>query len=75
LGEQFGLQKQLGEMVSALGDMQEVDRQLTELLQSMRGPEAISSAIRRSLRPARHGVTSFRDALSILESWQGIYAT
>jgi chromosome segregation ATPase len=60
----------LAGMGAQLGDIQEVDVQLQSLLAAMQPAEVLSVPVRRALRPARLGLNSVRDAISVLRSWQ-----
>ncbi|RGE18868.1 toll/interleukin-1 receptor domain-containing protein [Leucobacter sp. wl10] len=55
--------------IKTLSELSAVDDQLNSLLEKMRGPEALSASVRKAARPARRGVTSVRDALSLISDW------
>lgn len=61
--------------VSSLEETREVAEQLEELLDSMRVPEALSASIRRSLKPARRGITAVQDAIRIMTDWPQVFKT
>ena len=58
--------------IKSLSDLSIVDMQLTGLLEKMRGPEALSASVRKAVRPARRGVTSVKDALSLISDWPAL---
>lgn len=64
------LRKSLIDSISSLDGIDHVDDQLEYLLEQMKAPEAMSSTLRQSLRPARRGITNVRDALRVIEKWK-----
>ena len=66
----------LGEMakgVSEYNELEEVVDQMSDLLTKMRVAEVTSASIRRALRPARSGIKSMGDAVTIMVSWQELF--
>lgn len=55
--------------IHSLSELSVVDEQLNSLLEKMRGPEALSASVRKAVKPARIGVRSVRDALSLISDW------
>lgn len=66
------LRRSLGPNMASLSDLSVVDSQLTNLLEKMRIPEALSASFRKAVRPARRGVTSVRDALALISDWPSL---
>lgn len=60
----------LREMFSTADSVGESAEQLERLLRAFRVPEAMSSALRRSLKPARRGVTDLLDTVDLFEGWR-----
>jgi hypothetical protein len=60
----------LQSVVGGFGDLSAVGGQLDGLLESMRPAELFSVPLRRSLRPARRGLTSVTDTLQLIDSWR-----
>ena len=60
----------LREMFSTADSVGESAEQLEHLLNAFRVPEAMSSALRRSLKPARRGVTDLLDTVDLFEGWR-----
>lgn len=61
-------------VVGAFGDLREVASTMEELLTSMKPAEVLSVPLRKSLQPARRGITAVRDSLQLIESWQSEFA-
>ncbi|MEV5001073.1 toll/interleukin-1 receptor domain-containing protein [Nocardioides sp. LML1-1-1.1] len=61
-------------VVTAFGDLREVAATMEEMLASMRPAEVLSVPLRKSLQPARRGITAVRDSLQLIESWQEEFA-
>lgn len=59
-------------IVNDLGELSAVGVQMEEMLQSLRPMEILSASLRKSLAPARSGITNIRDAINIIEEWQGL---
>jgi|SRR5699024_8946811 len=60
----------MGGLSAGLGDLKYVQNQLNELLDSFRVAESLSGALRKSLRPARTGLTAINDSISIMNEWR-----
>lgn len=60
----------LEEIVTNFGDLSESAESLDDLLVSMKPAEVISVPLRKSLQPARRGLTAVLDALRLIESWK-----
>ncbi|MCH6472590.1 hypothetical protein [Sinomonas terrae] len=59
-------------MINQLAGIDVVSAQLDELLVKMKPAEYLSVALRKSLRPARRGLTRITDSLHLIETWQPI---
>lgn len=59
--------QQLNETLAPLSDL--VD-QVDETLAAIRPIEVLSKAMRTALRPGRAGMTAFRDAIRVTQSWR-----
>jgi hypothetical protein len=59
-------------MINQLAGLDAVSAQLNELLAKMKPAEYISVPLRKSLRPARRGLTRVTDSLHLIETWQTI---
>ena len=57
-------------LVDGFGDLGEVAESMEELLNSLKPAELLSVPLRKALQPARRGITSVRDSLKLIESWQ-----
>lgn len=55
--------------VEKMSELNPVVEQLQSLLDSMKTPELMSASVRKSLRPARTGITAVQDALRIVSEW------
>lgn len=64
-----GFQDPYRKMVEAFGNLGETRDSLSDLLQSLKMAEALSAAVRRSLKPMRMGLTLVQDSLSIMDGW------
>lgn len=58
--------------IQQLGGLDVVSGQLNSLLNSMKPAEYFSVPLRKSLRPARRGLTRVTDSLRLIETWQPI---
>lgn len=58
--------------VQQLTGLDEVSAQLNNLLNQMKPAEYLSVALRKSLRPARRGLTRVTDSLRLIKTWQPI---
>lgn len=58
--------------IEQLGGLDVVSSQLESLLNSMKPAEHFSVPLRKSLRPARRGLTRVTDSLRLIETWQPI---
>lgn len=58
------------EMITQLSGLGEVNAQLNELLDKMKPAEYLSVPLRRSLRPARRGLTRITDSLRLIDDWK-----
>lgn len=70
----FGLRESYNQMMSNLQGLDEVREQMKSLLGSLRPAEYLSVPLRRSLQPARTGLTRIADAISIIETWTQLEA-
>ncbi len=59
-------------MIHELTGLDKVSVQLDSLLKNMKPAEYLSVPLRKSLRPARRGLTRVTDSLRLLETWQPI---
>lgn len=59
----------LRKVVKEFGDLSEVESMMDSMLTSMEPAEVMSVPIRKALRPARRGLTSIRDSLRMILSW------
>lgn len=50
-------------------DLNEVANNMAELLDSMTSVEMMSAPLRKSLKPARIGITKIQDAARIVNRW------
>lgn len=55
--------------VDRMSELDPVVTQLQSLLDSMKTPEIMSASVRKSLRPARNGITAVQDALRVVAQW------
>ncbi|WP_169923719.1 toll/interleukin-1 receptor domain-containing protein [Propionicimonas paludicola] len=67
--ESTGLSKAYTDMVAPLSDLTEVRDQLIGLLDSMRPAELFSVPLRKSLVPARRGLTRVTDSIQLIQAW------
>jgi hypothetical protein len=58
--------------IQQLTGLDVVSRQLNSLLDTMKPAEYFSVPLRKSLRPARRGLTRVTDSLRLIETWQPI---
>lgn len=58
--------------IQQLGGLDVVSSQLNSLLEMMKPAEYFSVPLRKSLRPARRGLTRVTDSLRLIETWQPI---
>jgi len=58
--------------IGALEGLDTVSAQLNHLLEQMKPAEHLSVPFRKSLRPARRGLTRVTDSLRLIESWEKI---
>lgn len=71
LGADFPeIENTLNESLQAFGDLGAARDTLNLLLASMRPTEAISSALRKALRPVRRGVQQIDDSIALIQSWR-----
>lgn len=66
----LGYDELIAEMSSSMDSMTEVNDQMSDFLDSLAVPEQLSSALRKSLRPARRGTTAVQDALALFDGWK-----
>ena len=59
-------------MVGQLGDLDGVASQLEHLLTQFKGAELMSVPLRKSLRPARQGLTRVTDSLRLIQTWEPV---
>lgn len=57
-------------LVEGFGDLGEVADTMEGLLVAMKPAEILSVPLRKSLQPARRGLTAVRDSLKVIEAWQ-----
>lgn len=57
-------------LIQAFGDLREVADTMEGLLVAMKPAEVLSVPLRKSLQPARRGLTAVRDSLKLIEAWQ-----
>lgn len=57
---------------SFMANMTQVSAQMADFLESLATPEKLSGALRKSLRPARRGVTAVQDAVSLIQGWRDL---
>lgn len=67
-----GLAESYNSMIGALDGLDNVSSQLNELMEQMKPAEHFSVPFRKSLRPARRGLTRVTDSLRLIESWRKI---
>ncbi|MFK4495318.1 hypothetical protein [Dermacoccus sp. GAS27A] len=72
MGDEFSHEIQVA--LEKSGSVTEEAASLQGLLDAMRVPEAMSTALRRSLRPARAGFTALVDAAGLYDQWREISA-
>ena len=60
----------MSSLTANFGDLSEVSGTMAELLNSMKPAEVLSVPLRKSLQPARRGLTAVRDTLQLIESMQ-----
>lgn len=63
------LRDQLNNLKQMAVSASEVGEQMTSLLSSMRQIESSSVVVRNALRPFRRGISDFRDALHVMQTW------
>lgn len=64
------LHEQIGPSIEDLSPVEGAVTSIEGLLSAMRTPEAMSTAIRRSLRPMRNGLRHTRDAAVLFTTWK-----
>lgn len=67
-----GMAMNYNSSIEQLGGLDVVSSQLNSLLDSMKPAEYFSVPLRKSLRPARRGLTRVTDSLRLIETWQPI---
>lgn len=67
--ESMGLSKAYADLVAPLSDLTEVRDQLMQLLETMRPAELFSVPLRKSLVPARRGLTRVTDSIQLIQAW------
>ncbi|KQV73625.1 hypothetical protein ASC61_00540 [Aeromicrobium sp. Root344] len=59
-------------VISGFGDLSSVEQSMEGLLTAMKPAETFSVPLRKSLRPARRGVTSVRDTIQLVATWRSL---
>jgi TIR domain len=59
----------LRKVIDNMGDISEVAVSMDDLLTSMRPAEVLSVPLRKSLKPARRGLTAVRDSIRLIGTW------
>ncbi|BDZ48642.1 hypothetical protein GCM10025867_08830 [Frondihabitans sucicola] len=67
---ELGFIETYNSMIEGLSGMGEVVGNLDSLLDSLKPVEYFSVALRKSLRPARRGVTRVTDSIRLIETWK-----
>lgn len=60
----------MGSLFEEITDLEQSKEQLQSVLNSMKGAELMSAAVRRSLRPVRSGVTKMTDSIELMMDWK-----
>ncbi|HML51712.1 MAG TPA: toll/interleukin-1 receptor domain-containing protein [Propionicimonas sp.] len=67
--DSMGLSKAYADLVAPLSGLSEVRDQLMDLLETMRPAELLSVPLRKSLVPARRGLTRVTDSIQLIQAW------
>lgn len=69
---ELGLANSYNSMIEGLVGVGAVTENLESLLEQLQPAEYFSAALRKSLRPARRGLTRVTDSIRLIETWQRV---